>query len=83
MALQRYILVVARRNGYSADGMEPVTLAATDAMTTDEKLACAATVETETGLVPDAMKGPSAAAAVVVVSPLTLVISPVNPSVIS
>lgn len=68
---------------YSAFGMEPVTFAATDAVTTDEKLACAATVETETGFVPAVMKGPSAAAAVVVLLPLTLVIRPVNPSVIS
>jgi len=53
-------------------------LAATDAVTTVEKLACAATVVTESGFVPEEMKGPSAAAAVVLLSPLTLVMSPVR-----
>ncbi len=34
--------------GYSAAGMLPVTLAITEALTTEEKLACAATVGTAT-----------------------------------
>ena len=63
--------------------MEPVTLAATEAVTTEEKLDCVATVGTLTGFVPEAMNGLSAAAAVVPVSPLTLTSRPVRPSLIS
>ncbi len=63
--------------------MLPVTFADTEAFTTEEKLACAATEGTDTGLEPEAMNGVSAAAAVVLVLPLTLVIKPVSPSVIS
>src|SRR5277367_342532 len=48
---------------HSAAGIVPVTFAATDAVTTEEKLACVATVVTETGFVPEEINGPNAAAA--------------------
>ena len=68
---------------YSAAGMLPATLAATEAVTTEEKLDCVATVGTLVGFDPETMNGPSAAAAVVVVSPLMLTTRPVRPSLIS
>ena len=68
---------------YSATGIEPVTFAATDALTTEEKLACVATVVMESEFVPAAIKGVRAAAAVELLSPLTLVIRPVKLSELS